>query len=135
MTNPLRCLPPVLAAIGLGLPLWAEDAPDGATIFAMTCAACHGEAAHGDGPMAGILTVPVPDLTGLAAGNGGAFPWLRTLHVVDGRTGLRGHGAPMPLFGELMKGDIVAADAPDGSPVFVSARVLAVVEWLATIQQ
>ena len=35
------------------------------------CAACHGAAARGDGPVAGALTSPVPDLSTLAKRHGG----------------------------------------------------------------
>lgn len=124
-----------LAACMLVMPARAQDLPDGAAVFAAACAGCHGESARGDGPLADVLTIDVPDLTRLAAQHDGVFPRFSVLHVVDGRTGLRGHGGPMPVFGLLMTGDTVAADGPDGTPVFVSARVLAVVEWLAAQQQ
>lgn len=107
----------------------------GEQTYLSACAGCHGEAAQGDGPMTEILTVPVPDLTGLAAANGGSFPWLRVVHTIDGRSGLRGHGGPMPIFGILFADDPGVADGPDGNPVFVSARVLAVVEYLQSLQR
>lgn len=107
----------------------------GAETFAGACAACHGVEARGDGPMAQLLNVEVPDLTRISAQSGGEFPWLRVVHIVDGRTGLRGHGGPMPVFGAVFAGDAAVADARDGSPVITSARVLAVVDYLAAIQQ
>lgn len=131
----------ILAVIGLvaALPAAAQErVPDlalGAEVYAEACQSCHGPAARGDGPMAGALAIPVPDLTGLSSRNGGRFPWLTIVHMVDGRSGLRGHGGPMPVFGALMKGDSVAVDAPDGSPLIVSKRVLAVVDWLESIQK
>lgn len=131
----------ILAVIGLvaALPAAAQErVPDltlGAEVYAEACQSCHGPAARGDGPMAGALAIPVPDLTGLSSRNGGRFPWLTIVHMVDGRSGLRGHGGPMPVFGALMKGDSVAVDAPDGSPLIVSKRVLAVVDWLESIQE
>lgn len=112
----------------------AQDVAAGQAVFAEACATCHGPEAKGDGPMAQVLVMPVPDLTGLAARNGGTFPWLTVVHLVDGRSGLRGHGGPMPIFGALFKGDTAAADAPDGTPVITSARVLDVVAYLETIQ-
>ena len=116
------------------LPLAAGPVEDGRAVWLDACASCHGPSARGDGPMAELLALPVPNLTGLAAANGGSFPWLRVVHLVDGRSGLRGHGGPMPIFGALMRGDAVAAEAPDGSPVITSARVLAVVAWLESVQ-
>ncbi len=126
------------ATILLGLTsLPAEAAGDialGRDTFAGACAACHGAEATGNGPMADLIAIPVPDLTRIAARNGGEFPWLTVVHQIDGRSGLRGHGGPMPLFGALFAGDTAAADAPDGSPVITSARVLALTDWLASIQ-
>lgn len=112
-----------------------DDAGLGERTWFAACAGCHGDAADGGGPMTEILTVPVPDLTRLAARNGGVFPWLRVVHVVDGRTGLRAHGGPMPIFGLMFEGDTAVADAPDGTPVTTSARVLAVVEYLQGLQR
>ena len=122
-----------LAAVLSFTPALAED--DGRQLYLDACATCHGVSAEGDGPMTRILTLPVPDLTGLSDRNGGSFPWLTTVHMIDGRTGLHGHGGAMPVFGALMRGDTVAADGPDGNPVMVSARVLALVTYLETIQR
>lgn len=115
-------------------PAAAQDIALGEATFLQACAGCHGEAADGDGPMTEVLTVPVPDLTRITARNGGAFPWLRVVHVVDGRSGLRAHGGPMPVFGSIFEGDTAVADAPDGTPVIMSARVLAVVAYLESLQ-
>ncbi|MCV2873465.1 cytochrome c [Defluviimonas sp. WL0050] len=112
----------------------ASDMTLGAEVYAGACAACHGEKAAGDGPMRDLITIPVPDLTRIAARNGGEFPWLKVVHIIDGRTGLRGHGGPMPLFGTVFAGDASVADARDGTPVITSERVLAVVDYLAAIQ-
>ena len=38
----------------------------GKQTYKQYCAACHGAAARGDGPVAGVLTSAVPDLTTLA---------------------------------------------------------------------
>jgi mono/diheme cytochrome c family protein len=112
----------------------AGDIALGAQTYADVCASCHGIGAKGDGPMSQLLNIPVPDLTQISARRKGIFPWLTIVHMVDGRSGLRGHGGPMPLFGAVFKGDTVAGSAPDGSPVITSARVLAVVAYLASIQ-
>lgn len=114
--------------------LAGPDLELGRTTFAGACAACHGAEAQGNGPMAELIAIPVPDLTRIGARNGGEFPWLKVVHLIDGRTGLRGHGGPMPLFGALFAGDTAAADAPDGTPVITSARVLALTDYLAALQ-
>lgn len=124
----------LLAAL-IAAPALAEESGLGARTYLDACAGCHGEAGGGDGPMSEILTVAVPDLTGLSAANGGVFPWLRVVYTIDGRSGLRGHGGPMPIFGALFTGDTAVADAPDGSPVIVSARVLALVDYLQSLQE
>ena len=119
----------------LATPAFAQDTVrTGEEAFLENCAGCHGEDADGYGPMTEVLTVNVPDLTRLSARNGGTFPWLRTVHMIDGRTGLPAHGGPMPIFGNVLKGDTAAADAPDGTPVITSARVLAIVDYLQSIQ-
>ncbi|SPH17013.1 hypothetical protein DEA8626_00527 [Defluviimonas aquaemixtae] len=117
-------------------PALGQDATAlGHDTFLGSCAACHGAEAKGGGPMADLLNVDMPDLTRISTRNGGEFPWLRIVHIVDGRTGLRAHGGPMPVFGALFTGDSAVNDARDGTPVITSARVLAVVDYLAAIQE
>ncbi|MGA8150650.1 MAG: c-type cytochrome [Terriglobales bacterium] len=50
---------------------WAS----GQRMFQEYCAACHGQNAAGGGPAASACTVQPPDLTRLAAGSGGKFPY------------------------------------------------------------
>jgi len=50
---------------------WAS----GQQMYREYCAACHGENATGGGPAASACTVKPPDLTKLAAQNGGKFPY------------------------------------------------------------
>ncbi len=125
----------LIALIAAGPAAAGEDLALGAATFAGACATCHGAEAKGDGPMTQVLSVDVPDLTAISARNDGTFPWLRVVHIVDGRTGLRGHGGAMPVFGATFAGDAAVADARDGTPVIASARILAVVDYLASIQQ
>lgn len=135
MTHPsvLALIPGLILGL-LALPVAAQDNAQGRDIYQGACAACHGAEGRGDGTMAALLTVPVPDLTRISLRNGGAFPWLTVVHAIDGRSGLRGHGGAMPLFGQVFRGDTVAADGPDGTPVITSARVLDVVDYLMSIQ-
>ncbi len=125
----------MLAASLVALPAAAQDEDTGREVYLNACAGCHGAEAIGDGPAAELLTVPVPDLTRLAARNGGEFPRLEVIYIIDGRTGLRAHGGPMPIFGSLMTGQPGIEDAPDGSPVFADRRILALVDYLESIQQ
>ena len=106
----------------------------GQALYVQNCATCHGLQGAGDGPMTAILSVPVPDLRGLSAGNGGAFPLLDVIAVIDGRNKLTGHGGPMPIFGYALGGDTQVLDGPDGSPVMVKGDILAIVRWLESRQ-
>jgi len=58
----------------------------GELLFQSRCGGCHGAGAPGDGPMAGLITVDVPDLTGLAANSNGDFPMAHVVRTIDGRT-------------------------------------------------
>lgn len=98
------------------------------------CAGCHGEDARGGGPNAALLSVPVPDLTGIAARNEGVYDPVRIIYLIDGRAGLTAHGGPMPMFGGHLTGQGVVIDAPDGSPVETTAPILAITRWLETLQ-
>lgn len=48
--------------------------------------------------MANVVNIPSPNLTLLAKNNGGVFPMLGVLQVIDGRSGVRAHGGVMPLW-------------------------------------
>ena len=122
-----------LAGAALSAPAWAESA--GKTEYDESCATCHGAAGMGEGPLAEFMSVKVPDLTELAKNNDGTFPFLEVVHVIDGRTGLRGHGSDMPVWGtqfgmetETMPGDY--------SKVFaVRGRIMSIAYYLESIQK
>jgi len=98
------------------------------------CASCHGASAAGDGPLAELMTVPVPSLTGLSAANDGKFPMLDVIHSIDGRQGTRGHGYPMPVWGERFAKDI-PSPGPYGGEAVIRGRVLSIAYYLESIQQ
>src|SRR5580698_6181252 len=57
------------------------------------CASCHGADLKGEGPMAKSLKVKPPDLTRIAARNGGTFPLMRIERMVSGQEQIpSGHG-------------------------------------------
>jgi mono/diheme cytochrome c family protein len=124
----------VLAALAAA-PLSAAEEPSGREIYLSACAGCHGADATGGGPVAELLSVTTPDLTRIAARSDKGFDRLRVIHTIDGRSGLRAHGGAMPVFGALFLGDPGVEDAPDGTPVMASRRVLALVDWLEEIQR
>ena len=98
-----------LVAVGMA---WAQApaqpetaaAQKGAVVYVRYCVSCHGKSARGDGPLAADLRVAVPDLTTLAARNGGRFPQQRVERIVGSGEPLRGHGTPdMPAWGDAFK--------------------------------
>ena len=129
-------------ALALGLlaaPATAQDAPGnseaGADLFADYCAACHGMAAAGDGPLADLLTVAPADLTLLAERFGGTFPVFHVAQRIDGRDPLLAHGGEMPVFGPLFQGREVAIRADSGQPILTSRAAVDLIAWLATQQK
>jgi mono/diheme cytochrome c family protein len=98
---------------------------DGKRTYLSLCASCHGTSAKGDGPVAPHLNQKPPDLTSLAAANGGMFPFEHVYAAIDGRLGIRVHGtSEMPVWG-------MAARV---SPAVYRARTWAIVDYLATLQ-
>ena len=85
-----------LAAIAIiaATPCVAHEAPDmpGSELYRIFCASCHGNQGYGDGPVAAILKPAVPDLTRIAARNGGTFPVERVRATIDGQSLPRSHG-------------------------------------------
>jgi mono/diheme cytochrome c family protein len=116
------------------LPLAAAE-PDGAALFAETCAACHGPGGRGDGPLAGQLSTAPPDLTLFAYRNDGSYDMSRMVRIIDGTIGLSAHGGDMPMIGGRLTGAPATLTGPDGAAIRTSRPVLAIAEWLATQQR
>ena len=72
----------------------------GEEIYGRFCASCHGEMAHGDGPVARSLGVMVPDLTKITQRYGN-FPTNVIRDTIDGRGArIDAHGSrTMPVWG------------------------------------
>ena len=128
----------VLALAALVSTASAENAADefavGKAEYLTACAACHGDAADGKGPIAGMFRTPVPDLTGLAVRNEGRFPFLTVVQIIDGRSVVRAHGDPMPVFGGRFRAEAQDRGALYGSEAIARARVLEMVLYLESIQ-
>lgn len=122
----------VFATVAAALPAAAEPV-SGVALFRQNCATCHGLDARGDGPMAGVLSVPVPDLTQLAVT--GPFPMAEVVAVIDGRRAFPAHGGPMPVFGFSMAGPVVVLSLPDGNAISTSEEIAALAQWLESVQQ
>ena len=73
----------------------------GGEVFNELCAVCHGTGGKGDGPAISALDKGVPDLTVLAASNGGTYPHIGVENMIYGRSRTITHGTvDMPPWGE-----------------------------------
>ena len=84
--------------------------------------------------MADALSVAPPDLTTLAARNGGSFPRDAVMSTIDGFA--RGdHFAPeMPAFGDGDLGPTVIVETEEGIGTPVPVELLALADYLESIQ-
>ena len=89
----------------------------------------------GQGAFSDLLNIDVPGLTGLAAANEGEFPFLDVFMVVDGRSGVRGHGGAMPIWGERFS--VTARENFDvyGAEVITRGRIAVLVDYIQSIQE
>ena len=72
----------------------------GAEMYERLCSSCHGPTGHGDGPVASLMKVDVPDLTRIAHRDGGEFPTEDLRRAIDGRWNRAAHGTrEMPVWG------------------------------------
>ena len=107
----------------------------GRALFMDHCTACHGADGTGGGPSAASLDVRVPDLTLIAARNGGVFPMAEVMSQIDGYTRARRGDISMPEFGlVLQEGPLVLYDSGDGIVSPTPARLVEVAEYLRAIQ-
>jgi len=129
-----------LALLGGARLALAQIDPDfGRREYMARCAVCHGMDGKGNGPLyaSGFLSRRPTNLTLLAADNGSVFPLQRVFELIDGRQTLPAHGPrDMPVWGDvyLVEGaprDSLGAFDPE---IYVRARILALIDYLARIQ-
>jgi mono/diheme cytochrome c family protein len=113
----------------------AQDAALGKETYDRYCATCHGADAAGGGPMAPVLLLQPPDLTGLSARNEGVFPVTRVVMRIDGRDPLVSHGSPMPVYGDFFVGEELSLKTESGQPILTSPAVVDLVAYLQGLQQ
>lgn len=112
----------------------ADESGIGKTAYEQYCATCHGVDATGGGPLTEIMTTSVPDLTTMAAANDGSYPMLSVIHVIDGRTGLRAHGGPMPVYGALFDEESHSG-TEYGDVLYTRGKVLSIAYYLESLQE
>jgi mono/diheme cytochrome c family protein len=103
--------------------------PDGARLYRVYCASCHGPTGRGDGPVAEFLNIPPSDLTQIANRAKGVFPADEVFRIIDGRKRVRAHGdSAMPVWGDGFS-HLISVDGQA-----VRARLDALVKYLEAIQ-
>lgn len=131
----------ILAATGVlgATAVLAQDATQeyavGQQEYLTACAACHGAAGDGNGEIAAMFKERVPDLTGIAKRNDGVFPLLDVIHAIDGRAVIRGHGNPMPVFGNRYRAETDGENALFGAEAIARGRVLELALYLQSVQE
>ena len=132
----------IFAAVALAFlcPVASAAQSVGEAEYMNSCASCHGVDGTGGGPMAGFLSGSLPDLTKLSQGNGGVFPVSHVYSTIDGTMAVGSHGSrEMPVWGRRYSAQGAAGANPDfgleEAEVFVRFRVLALTEYLASIQE
>jgi len=121
-----------LAIAAVSTSALAQDA--GEQEYLNSCATCHGASGTGDGPLADLMTVDLPDLTQLSAQNDGEFPMLDVIMTIDGRSGIRGHGFPMPVWGDRFK--VETSEAGNyAAEIETRGRVLSLALYLQSLQE
>jgi len=122
------------AVAAAGLAACAPEAEvSGRSDFMALCSACHGADAKG-GAADGALARTPPDLTRIAARNGGTFDYAEVMSRIDGYT-RNDSGQVMPDFGMLLEGETVLVDLGDGTLTPTPARLFGLAQYLASIQE
>src|SRR5579862_2752861 len=100
---------------------------DAKGMFREYCAVCHGDEGKGNGPAADALKKAPADLTQIARKNGGTFPKVRVMRVIDGADVIAAHGSrAMPVWGNIFR-------SLEGSSS-ESLRVNALMEYIGNLQ-
>lgn len=125
----------ILAAMsGLVAACNVEPAPPPAPkFFADNCASCHGALGQGDGPAAAGLTPAPPDLSRIAARNGGTFPQVEVMSTIDGYS-RAGHGT-MPEFGEILMGETMLIDTGGRKLTPTPVRLVELTAYIESLQR
>ncbi|MET0660118.1 MAG: cytochrome c [Steroidobacteraceae bacterium] len=110
------------------------DESSGSQLYQGLCSSCHGPTARGDGPIAPLIKIGVPDLTLLSQRNGGTFPTDAVRRTIDGRYESYAHGArDMPVWGwRLYDG---AATNDPAARARTDATIANLVEYLQSLQR
>lgn len=121
----------VFAVVGLAAGLMACAPPpevEGQRLYVEFCQSCHGVGGM-DGPRG-------PDLTRIAARNGGVFDAAAVLSQIDGFTRAMHGDLEMPEFGVMMEDQpVVLLDTGDGIATPVPRPMADILSYLREIQR
>ena len=137
MFNPaLRALIPAgLALLGVAC-AWgpvAAQPPAGAEPFVRHCASCHGPLGEGDGPVASVIEVNVPNLRTLRQRANGSFPRDAVMRYIDGRELPAAHGLRlMPVWGDTFVG---TGDDAEANAAEAAATIAAITDYIEQLQR
>jgi len=124
----IACTALAVAACGAN----SQTPVSGAQLYTSNCAACHGLTGEGDGPVADVLRVSMPNLRTLSMRNNGRFPLETVRSYIDGRELPAAHGDRyMPVWGEVFGAD--AEDEPADEDL-IEQRLDALTEHLQELQ-
>ncbi|MDW4549812.1 cytochrome c [Defluviimonas sp. D31] len=113
-----------------------EQQVSGRALYADYCASCHGAGGKGDGPAAKGLGKKPADLTTIAARNGGTFPKVRVMSVIDGYTRRGDRSSAMPELGvALQEGPLVMVDTGEGVLTPTPVNLVALADYLERLQE
>jgi len=105
----------------------------GKSFYTQYCAKCHGPAGKGDGPAGKDMKPPPSDLTQLSKKNGGKFPYMDVLDILDGETPSPAHGSTeMPAWGQTFQSDV---GVESGAQAAVRGKLMLITDYLRSIQQ
>lgn len=105
----------------------------GVEMYQQLCSSCHGVSGHGDGPVASLIKIGVPDLTRIAHREGGEFPTEDVRRTIDGRWDRRAHGArDMPVWGWQLYDTSSSHEAEERA--VVDSMIDRLVSYLRSIQ-
>lgn len=127
-------------ALAVGLAMLAAGctpAPEvtGRALYTDYCAGCHGADGRGTGPAAAGLRRHPADLTGISARNGGVFPRMQVMSMIDGFSRAKRHGGVMPVFDPIFEGPLVPFDSGDGIATPTPEGLIALAAYIETLQR
>lgn len=106
----------------------------GMQLYERLCSSCHGVSGKGDGPVAMLIKTGAPDLTRIAARDGGEFPTEDVRRTIDGRWDRPAHGPrDMPVWGWRLYD--ASSEDQAGERARTDAMINRLVEYLRSIQE